>query len=194
MPFLLTLQNCRGGDPSHPPSRVRPSYRCLGSGPHFPKVYGCVRYILAPRSRKKRYDAIYSFIRSLIFLLIFVIFLLFFSLILIFSLSALLGFAPNLETDFDFTAESQLNFLRYVLGLFGRTLDDVLCLIGDNCNVNKSLADQAGLPLIGCASHRFNLEVTNYLTQFEGILSQVCLCYLCLYFCISFLFLFFSFC
>ena len=72
-----------------------------------------------------------------------------------------------LENDFDFTAESHRNLIEHVLGVFGKTLDDVLCLVADNCPVNQRLADICGLPLIGCASHRFNLEVLAFLSQPE---------------------------
>jgi len=85
----------------------------------------------------------------------------------------LLGFSPMLENDFDFTAESHKNFLEFVLRVFDKTLEDVICLVGDNCSTNKRLADICKMPLVGCASHRFNLEVQVFLEQHETLLSKV---------------------
>jgi hypothetical protein len=59
------------------------------------------------------------------------------------------------------------------LGIFDKTLENVICLVGDNCNANIHLADICNLPFIGCASHRFNLEVQAFLTQYEPLLEKV---------------------
>ena len=95
-----------------------------------------------------------------------------------------------LETDFDFTAESHKNFLEYVLGVFDKTLDNVICLIGDNCSTNKLCADLCSLPLVGCASHRFNLEVQAFLENFEAIILKALLFFLFFSIIINYLFLF----
>jgi len=49
----------------------------------------------------------------------------------------------------------------------------VVCLIGDNCNVNKSIFDVQKIPLVGCASHRLNLAVQDFLKADESILAKV---------------------
>ena len=46
---------------------------------------------------------------------------------------------------------------------YNRTLDDVMYLCGDNCNVNRKISNDLGIPLIGCHSHRLNLAVQQYL-------------------------------
>ncbi|ETL33178.1 hypothetical protein L916_14313 [Phytophthora nicotianae] len=46
-------------------------------------------------------------------------------------------------------------------------------LVGDNCSVNKRLADIMGVPLVGCASHRLNLAVRDYLAPHELALEEV---------------------
>jgi hypothetical protein len=38
-------------------------------------------------------------------------------------------------------------------------------LIGDNCSTNKKNLENTGIPLIGCASHRFNLAVNSWLEE-----------------------------
>ena len=79
-----------------------------------------------------------------------------------------------LELDFDLTSQSHKNLLEHILGVFNRSLANVICLVGDNCSVNTHLADLCDLPLVGCASHRFNLEVNSILdTQHEALLDKV---------------------
>ena len=87
----------------------------------------------------------------------------------------LLAFSPLLEDAFDFTAASHKAFIIHVLEkVFGKSLENIVCLVGDNCPTNQSLADLCNLPLVGCASHRFNLEVMKELLQYESIIAQVC--------------------
>jgi hypothetical protein len=63
----------------------------------------------------------------------------------------------------------------------------VICLVGDNCSANKvgtlkhfiniqALADEYGLPLVGCAAHQLNLAVQKYLEAplYAGLLQKVC--------------------
>ncbi|KAF7685211.1 hypothetical protein CDIK_4040 [Cucumispora dikerogammari] len=45
----------------------------------------------------------------------------------------------------------------------------MLYVIGDNCSTNKSIATKVGIPLIGCYSHKLNLAVQKYLSQFSSI-------------------------
>jgi hypothetical protein len=74
----------------------------------------------------------------------------------------------------EYTAEAHLDFFEYVLSVFGKTVGDVICLVGDNCNVNKALADLMGVPLVGCAAHRLNLAIQEYLSSHqETLLSKV---------------------
>ena len=70
----------------------------------------------------------------------------------------LLGFSP-VEDETDLGSEEHVKYLDYVLGLFGKTWENVVCIIGDNCNANKCIAYLRGVPFVGCASHRFNLAV-----------------------------------
>eukprot|EP00644_Phytophthora_capsici_P004648 jgi/Phyca11/111050/e_gw1.19.281.1 len=41
------------------------------------------------------------------------------------------------------------------------------------CPTNKAIATWLKVPLIGCASHRFNLAVCEYLTEFEDLIAEV---------------------
>ena len=60
----------------------------------------------------------------------------------------LLTMSPMGEEE-DLTAPTHLKFIEYILGVYEKTMREVVCLIGDNCNTNKALADLAKVPLIG---------------------------------------------
>ena len=74
-------------------------------------------------------------------------------------------------SSFGFTADDTGDYIIDVLSKFGRQLDSLEFLSGDNCSVNGLLAakitqwlrDEKKLnvlvPLVGCASHRLNLAV-----------------------------------
>ena len=75
------------------------------------------------------------------------------------------------ETTLD--ADEHVGYLSYVLELFGYSFENVVALICDNCNTNKSIANKLSVPLIGCASHRFNLAVQDILSEHETLLFKV---------------------
>ena len=72
-----------------------------------------------------------------------------------------------------YTSQDHYDFITYSLSVYGKTWDNIVCLIGDNCNTNKALATQARRPLVGCASHRFNLAVKDQLKDYADILSNI---------------------
>ncbi len=49
--------------------------------------------------------------------------------------------------------------MEFVLNMFGKSMDNVVALVGDNCSVNTSLSKQANTHFVGCASNRLNLAV-----------------------------------
>ena len=56
-------------------------------------------------------------------------------------------------------AVDHIEHIEKVLESYGKKMDNILCLVGDNCSVNKSMSRILDIPLIGCASHKFNLAV-----------------------------------
>ena len=63
------------------------------------------------------------------------------------------------------TARDHLVHISQVMQSFGKTEDNIMCMIGDNCNVNRSLADLLKVPLIGCSAHKFNLAVRKWISN-----------------------------
>ncbi|KAF1785087.1 hypothetical protein GQ600_395 [Phytophthora cactorum] len=49
------------------------------------------------------------------------------------------------------------DLLASVLNVYGRSLANVVVLIGDNCPTNKAAATLVGVTLLGCFCHKLNL-------------------------------------
>ncbi len=62
-------------------------------------------------------------------------------------------------------AKDHLDHLSRILQSYGKDCCDILCLVGDNCSVNQSMARTLNVPLIGCASHKFNLAVKRWIAS-----------------------------
>uniref|UniRef100_H3GUY7 Uncharacterized protein n=1 Tax=Phytophthora ramorum TaxID=164328 RepID=H3GUY7_PHYRM len=83
----------------------------------------------------------------------------------------LLGLPPL--TDGTHTADAHAQLFENVLDVYHKTNDMVGFLVGDNCNTNQCIANKMGIPLVGCASHRFNLAVNKFLAPYESLLGEV---------------------
>ena len=78
----------------------------------------------------------------------------------------LLSMRPLLVGDVNgMTARDHRQHISQVMQSFGKSEDNVMCLIGDNCSVNKSLANLLKVPLIGCGAHKFNLAVRKWISN-----------------------------
>ena len=77
----------------------------------------------------------------------------------------LLAFAPLLDQT-ALTAVNHRNFILSIMDDYKLSEQKLICLIGDNCSTNTATANQMGLPLLGCRSHRFNLAVEKYVDHY----------------------------
>ena len=68
---------------------------------------------------------------------------------------------------------NQVEFFEFTLGVFKLTLSDVLFITGDNCTTSLKVAKLINVPIIGCASHRFNLAVLKHLEPCSDILEKI---------------------
>ena len=75
------------------------------------------------------------------------------------------------ETNYG--AQAQADFIVDVLEALNRNKNCILFIVGDNTNTNPATANLLGVPFIGCASHRFNLAVQEYLLIYEDILCDI---------------------
>ncbi len=62
-------------------------------------------------------------------------------------------------------AVDHIEHLSKVLLSYGKSCADIVCLVGDNCSVNQSMARLLNVALLGCASHKFNLAVRRWIGE-----------------------------
>ncbi|RQM21052.1 hypothetical protein B5M09_013373 [Aphanomyces astaci] len=84
----------------------------------------------------------------------------------------LLALSPMNDED-SLRAAAFLEFFDFVLDVYGKRRRNVVALIGDNCATNRAFYRLAGIPMVGCASHRFNLFVGDVLADCEDLLCAV---------------------
>ncbi|POM71659.1 Hypothetical protein PHPALM_11737 [Phytophthora palmivora] len=75
--------------------------------------------------------------------------------------------------EFGQTADAHIEMIDTVLELYHRDSAMVLFIVADNCATNQAIATRLGVPLVGCASHRFNLAVCHFLEEYRSIIDQV---------------------
>ncbi|GMF26530.1 unnamed protein product [Phytophthora fragariaefolia] len=68
---------------------------------------------------------------------------------------------------------AHIELFRNVLAVYDEVVTMAQFIAADNCNTNRSIASQLGVPLVGCASHRFNLAVKKFLTKHEPLLQKI---------------------
>ncbi|KAG3246644.1 hypothetical protein PI124_g8646 [Phytophthora idaei] len=82
----------------------------------------------------------------------------------------LLSISP---AEYGQSAEAYLEMIDAVLELYNKDSAMVMFIVADNCATNQANATRLGVPLIGCASHRFNLAVCRYLEDYKPLIDQV---------------------
>ncbi|GMF62984.1 unnamed protein product [Phytophthora fragariaefolia] len=80
----------------------------------------------------------------------------------------LIGFSPTEDAQ---TAEAQIDPMQGVLAVYDTTTAMIKFVVGDNCATSQSLATKLGVPLVGCASHRFNLAMLTFLSDSDDLIS-----------------------
>lgn len=84
----------------------------------------------------------------------------------------LLGFSP-FENEQSQDSEQHKLYTEYVLGLFGKDFKNVAAMSGDNCSTNRSFSNLVSTPLVGCASHRYNLAVQGIFSESKEVIKKV---------------------
>ncbi|KAG3110989.1 hypothetical protein PI124_g1262 [Phytophthora idaei] len=82
-----------------------------------------------------------------------------------------LALSPIVEGSQD--AEVHTDMFKRVLELYNKDITMVAFLVADNCSSNQRIATLLELPLVGCASHRYNLAVNRYLAAYEPELATL---------------------
>ena len=85
---------------------------------------------------------------------------------------ALLAMQLTLEES-DHSANAQIALFDSTLRLYGLSKDKLVCMIGDNCSVNQAISRKWRIPLVGCASHRFNLSMKKWIALQPDLLGAL---------------------
>ena len=85
-----------------------------------------------------------------------------------------LSFSP-LYDETNLNADKHCRFIKWVVqDLYGKNVEtDVISIIGDNFEANKSIARKLGKTLVGCGSHRLNLAIKIIPAEHKIILDKV---------------------
>jgi hypothetical protein len=84
----------------------------------------------------------------------------------------LLSFSPY-ENEGNLSAESLKDHLLFVLSLYEKNMNNVVCLIADNCNTNAAAASMLKIFFIGCYSHKLNLAVKIMVDEHKMIILKI---------------------
>ncbi len=87
----------------------------------------------------------------------------------------LLALAPLINEE-ELGAQQHIEFIEATLALYSKTLSNIVVLIGDNCSTNRKISNDLAIPLLGCASHRFNLAVNKWIEdhpRYKSVLENI---------------------
>ena len=84
----------------------------------------------------------------------------------------LLGFC-HLDEEPSFGAERIKKTLKEVLSIYSRSLENVCCIVGDNCNVNRCIAAGIKAPLLGCTNHKLALAVNDWFESKNDLMNSI---------------------
>ena len=94
-------------------------------------------------------------------------------LIQITTSTLLLAFSSLCDGTTLYTDE-HCTFIRWVIqDVFRLSLESVVSFIADNCELNMSISRILEIPLVGCASHRFNLAANLLLSGHKPIFAKI---------------------
>ncbi|DAZ96916.1 TPA: hypothetical protein N0F65_008927, partial [Lagenidium giganteum] len=65
------------------------------------------------------------------------------------------------------SADAHAAYISQVMCFYGQSTAMVRLIVADNCATNQCLATKMKIPLIGCASHQYNLAVNRYLSGYK---------------------------
>lgn len=84
----------------------------------------------------------------------------------------LLACSP-MEHEDTVNATEHYEILQFVLGIFNKTMDHVVTVIGDSCNMNRAMPRRIGPIFTGFHSDRYNLAVKEILSERHEIIGVV---------------------
>lgn len=86
--------------------------------------------------------------------------------------SSCLALSP-LEYETTQESDAFITFLWYDLKAFGKDVWNVAALVGDDCNIKRSISTKLEIPLLGCDLHQFQLAVEEIIGEEKLIIATV---------------------
>lgn len=59
-----------------------------------------------------------------------------------------------------------------MLYLHRKSCSEIVCLVNDNVSTKKARANRKGLPVVGCASYRFNFAMREILREKQEVIDK----------------------
>jgi hypothetical protein len=89
----------------------------------------------------------------------------------------LIGMSPMGDGQ---SAAAHLEYIVKILAVYDKNIANVLFMVGDNCPTNPAIANSANVPFIGCASHRFNLAIKAFMSDYQEEIDTIQALMICL--------------
>ena len=87
--------------------------------------------------------------------------------------TVLLAFSPFVD-ETNFGAKNHADFIKWVVeSVYGKNMSDVISLTGDNCSTNVAVSRILSLPLLGCASHKFDLALSEFIVPWKPLINKI---------------------
>ncbi|KAJ0395211.1 hypothetical protein P43SY_004069 [Pythium insidiosum] len=74
------------------------------------------------------------------------------------------AFSP-FEDDASMTTADHIDFLDNVIDSFALDVANMVCIVSDNMATNRAIARRTGIAMLGCAAHRLNLAVRDWIAE-----------------------------
>lgn len=78
-----------------------------------------------------------------------------------------------LEDEEHYCDVSHAEFLSFLWSIYNNRMENLMCIVGDNCSGNQSISIILSTPLIGCTRHRLQLSVNPILQEYSAVIEQV---------------------
>lgn len=79
----------------------------------------------------------------------------------------------SFEYDDKLSANEHNAFISFILNLYGKKFENLVAILGDKRSTNRSFAKSPNCNFIGCYSHKFNLEIKDFINAFDNIAEKV---------------------
>ncbi len=83
------------------------------------------------------------------------------------------NFFSPISDEFRLDTNEYTQFLVYILTHYDLSWANIVCLIGEICNTNRSIVNLVNLPLINCASKRFQLALRDIMNNASELIHEV---------------------